>query len=73
MHDATNGPFRHLEGAGNGTVADAGREQLPELADVGDHPRASEPLALGAGSAESGMRPLDDPRPFDSAVRGARK
>ena len=46
-------------------MADTVGKHLPELPGVGDHARTSEPLALGACSAEPGMCPLDDPGSFN--------
>ena len=61
QHSAAHGAFRDVEGTSSGSMTHAVGEHLSELPGVGNHAWTSEPFALGASSAEAGMRPFDDP------------
>ena len=65
MYGPADGTFRNAERSRGGSVADAGGEQLTELARIGDHAWPSESLALGACSPQACMGPFDDPCAFD--------
>jgi hypothetical protein len=60
LHSTADGPFRHLERTGGGTVAGAVGEQLTELPGVGDDTRPSQAFALSACSPQPSVCPLHD-------------